>query len=149
MATLPSGDTRPEGFSLVRRDAGELVSALERGIIPWLRQDWLESAGALPPNFAPSGPCDVEEGFHELFAATGMDSCHGASITFYSQFDDMTKEVDRQRRRARRGAPDRTQSQQSGQTELWGVLAVPAPQAGAGSTCLLTSDVISWRHEQR
>jgi antirestriction protein ArdC len=89
MATLPSGDIRPEGFSPVRRDAGDLVSALERGIIPWLRQDWLESAGALPPNFAPSGRCDVEEGFHELFAATGMDSCHGASITFYSQFDDM------------------------------------------------------------
>ncbi len=88
MATVPSGHTSPEPYSPARHDIGELISALERGAIPWLSRGWLASSGALPPNFAPSGRRDVEAAFHELFAATGMDYCFGASITFYSQFDD-------------------------------------------------------------
>jgi antirestriction protein ArdC len=65
-----------------------LIAALARGDAPWLCPAWLASTGALPPGFAPSGRPDAEEAFHELFAATGMDSCMGASISFYSRFDD-------------------------------------------------------------
>jgi antirestriction protein ArdC len=89
MASVPSDHTSPERYSPAHDIRGELISALERGDTPWLSPSWLASAGALPPNFAPSGRCDVEQAFHELFAATGMDFCHGASVTFYSQFDDM------------------------------------------------------------
>ncbi|MEO9133084.1 MAG: hypothetical protein ABI240_18000, partial [Sphingomonas sp.] len=71
MVSVPSGHTSPERYSPARRDTGELISALESGDIPWLSLGWLASSGALPPNFAPSGRSDIEEAFHELFAATG------------------------------------------------------------------------------
>ncbi len=89
MATAPSVLTDLEYQPAPRYGVAELVAALARGDAPWLRPDWLTSVGALPDNLAPSGRGDVEEAFHELFAATGIDYCSGASISFYSQFDDM------------------------------------------------------------
>lgn len=89
MATALSFLTDPRHQPALRHGPAELIAALAHGKAPWLSRDWLASVGALPVNFAPSGRPDVEEGFHELFAATSMDYCSGASITFYSQFDDM------------------------------------------------------------
>ncbi|MEG3145008.1 zincin-like metallopeptidase domain-containing protein [Sphingomonas sp. RT2P30] len=89
MTTALSVLTDPRHQSALRHGPAELIAALAHGKAPWLCRDWLASVGALPDNFAPSGRPDIEEGFHELFAATGMDYCSGASITFYCQFDDM------------------------------------------------------------
>jgi len=69
--------------------AAEVIAALSRGEAPWLCRAWLSSVGACQLNFAPAARRDAEEAFHELFAATSMDYCGGALITFYCQFDDM------------------------------------------------------------
>lgn len=67
----------------------KLIAALARGVVPWLRREWLASVDALAPNFAPTGRPNVEEAFYELFAATGMERRFGPVISFYCQFDDM------------------------------------------------------------
>jgi hypothetical protein len=89
MATALSILTDPKHQTPPRHGVADLIAAPAHRDAPWLSRDWLASVGALPSNFAPSGRCDVEEVFHELFAATGIDCCSGAWISFYSQFDDM------------------------------------------------------------
>ncbi|MDB5577724.1 MAG: hypothetical protein JWR80_2900 [Bradyrhizobium sp.] len=89
MATALSLHTGPHQQAARRYGAAELIAALAQGDAPWVRREWLASVGALPDNFAPSGRSDVEEAFRELFAATSMNYCSGAWVTFYSQFDDM------------------------------------------------------------
>ncbi|MFA5965194.1 MAG: zincin-like metallopeptidase domain-containing protein [Sphingomonas sp.] len=89
MATALSFLTDPQYQPAPPHTPAQLIAALAHGKPPWLHTDWLASVGAFPDNFAPSGRPDVEAGFHDLFAATGMDYCWGASITFYSPSDDM------------------------------------------------------------
>lgn len=89
MATALSVLTEPNDRPVLRRGAAELIASLAHGVAPWLCQDWLASVGALPEDFSPSGRSDVEEAFHELFAATRIDYCSGAWVSFYSPLDDM------------------------------------------------------------
>ncbi|MDH7973922.1 zincin-like metallopeptidase domain-containing protein [Sphingomonas sp. AR_OL41] len=89
MATTLSFLTDPAYRPVLRHGPATLVASLALGTAPWLERDWLASVGALPDNFAVSGRPGGGEPFHELFAATGMDCCLGAAITFYSPFDDM------------------------------------------------------------
>lgn len=88
MATALSFLTDPKRQPAPSYGTAELIGSLAHGDAPWLRLEWLASVGALPDNFAPSGRSDVEEGFHELFAATTMDCTRGASISFYDPSDD-------------------------------------------------------------
>jgi antirestriction protein ArdC len=88
MATALSFVTDPKHQPAPRTGVAELIASLAHGDVPWLRPEWLATVGALPDNFAPSGRSDIEEGFHELFAATTMDCGLGASISFYDPFDD-------------------------------------------------------------
>ena len=87
MATALSLLTNPN-HQHPRNGVAELITRLARRDAPWCSRDWLEAVGALPPGFAPADRGDFEEAFNELFAATGMDYCYGASVTFYSQVDD-------------------------------------------------------------
>jgi len=89
MAHALARGVEPGPVPLAEDIAGSTPVQLERGDVPWLCPAWLVRVGAMQADLIPPSPLEGEEPFHELFAAAGIDSCHGAARTFYSRFDDM------------------------------------------------------------
>lgn len=81
---------RPFSAESFQEITDSTIRKLEDGRPPWLSQapGYPRGLIANPVPLAGTAACDVESGFHELFAATGIKTDRGAIRTFYTSSRD-------------------------------------------------------------
>jgi antirestriction protein ArdC len=88
MAHALAGRSEPGSHHRIDDINRGALAQFECGKVPWLNTAWLALVCDIRCCITPIAPGDTDEVFHDLFAATGIDSSLGAARTFYNHVED-------------------------------------------------------------